>query len=264
MRLEEISFKPTDQVLAMSDTERHEWLTFIHDWLAGNYMRSTDASLLGKWRQLAQMFPPRVPKKLNLFRLVTVPISYAKKSQFTFKPAPGKVSSWTRTLTGLDAVAGIAFEHNGGIGSDGEAKTARIGIEATISGGLVLATPTSIRNAFMILSHDYADRYIETPYDYKKNGQKYSAVKFPGYPGGEIEHEVQGMGMSDVYSLQDVLNRPGGHLHQYEYIIQTPPKVDATVVQHYRIGTEDIRRGNDDPNQFSGRWPRITRMKHPK
>ncbi len=256
MRLDEL-VKPTPKILAMDVTERHEWLKFIYKWLSGSYMNKTDPGLLRRWQQFAKMFPPKVPGQINLFRLVTVPVRYAKEQHFSFKPAKVKASSWTRTLVGLDAVAGVARDFKE---FDSQYPTARIGIEATIPGHLVLATPVSIRNAFMMMSHDYPDRYKETEYSYVKNGVTYGGTKFPGFPGEE-DPEKSDFSMYDVYTLHDVLNRPGGHYRQYEYIVQTPPKVNATVVQLYRVGAEDLRMGNDDPGQPHIRPPRITRMK---
>lgn len=253
MRLYEINFRPTPQVLAMSDAERHEWLKFIYEWLAGQFMRDQPTDILERWSQLAKLFPPKVPSEISLFRLVTVPVKYAAVKQFSLKPALGKVSSWTRTLVGLDAVAGIATDMSG---DRRVSETARIGIEATIPGHLVLATPMSIRNAFMTLSHDYFERYKETPVEYTKDGVRHLSVTYPGWPGGDDAM----FAMDDVGFLQDVLNRPGGHYRQYEYVVETPPKVDATVVQIYRIGVKDIRMGNDDPHH--GKPPRVRRLRH--
>jgi hypothetical protein len=238
-------------VRSMSDTERHEWLKFIHDWLVGHYMSKypNDASTLAKWKQLAVLFPPKVPGQVMLFRLVTVPIALAKRGRFSFRPALNPVSSWSKTLVGLDSAAGIALDQ-----ADSP-ETARVGIEASVPGDLVLATTKSLRDAFMSMSHDYFDRYHEV--EIKKNNSLH--MTHPGYPGGDDDNNVE-FNMDEVGFLQDVMSRRGGAHRQYEYVVETPAKVDATVVQIYRMGKDHKRMGNDDPHQ--GRSLRITRMKN--
>jgi hypothetical protein len=253
MRLTEISFRPRPQVAAMSDAERHQLLEFIYNWLSGSFMQKPSPNALVRWQTVARLFPPKVSGEMSLFRLVTVSSTFAAQRRFTFKPAPGVVSSWTSTLVGLDAVAGVATDllHNYGSAVD-RTETARLGIEATIPGDLIFATPTTIRNAVMALSHDYFERYREVV-------RKDHTVTHPGYPGGEDAS----FHMDDVGFLQDVLNRPGGHYRQYEYVVRTPPQVDATVVQIYRIGDKIVRQGNDDPHQFPKgvRPPRVSRLR---
>jgi hypothetical protein len=56
--------------------------------------------------------------------------------------------------------------------------------------------------------------------------------------------------MDDVGTLQDVLNRPGGFNHQYEWVIETPPIILARIIRIYRHGDKEIRFGNDDPYQL--------------
>ncbi len=238
MRMTELR-KPSPKITSMSVMERHMWATFLYKWLSGDYMSGFSKDVPEKWRIFAKIFPPKQNDR-NLFRLVTVPVRYAKQTEITFKPAPNSISSWTRTLTGLDAVAGIAQEMSGI-----ESKTARIGIEARINGKSILATPITIRDAFMDLTYDYDKYFINSGEDH------------PDWPGDNR------FDMGDVYFLQDVLNRTGGHYRQYEYVVETPPRVTATVVQIYRIGTNEIRLGNDDPHHFDKgqRAPRITRMK---
>jgi hypothetical protein len=266
MRLDELTFRPNQHTKAMSDAERHMWLKFIAQWLAGSYMFAPRKSMSQMrdpavmWQQIATMFPPKVPPQVRLYRLITVPIKYARMQHFSIKPAEGSVSSWSGTLVGIDAVAGVATDmrHNYG-GYKDRTETARVAIEATIPGASVLATPISIRNAFMTLSHDYFERYPEavtrTPGD---NGRILSTVSYPGYPGGDDQQFT----MDDVGFYQDVLNRPGGAYRQYEYVVRTPPRVDATLVQVYRIGNDEIRAGNDDPHIEPGqRPPPVRRLK---
>ncbi len=240
----EIVAKP--QIRAMTDMQRHEWLEFIAFWLSGRHMvgsrtvRKQNIDLLQKWRELAALFPPQA---------ITMPL-------YRFNPAPGRVSSWTRNLVGLDAVAGIATDmvHNYGSHKD-KTETARIGIKAMIPGGLILATPRSIRDAFMALSHDYFERYKEVNSFTMQNGVKHwNAPTHPGYPGTNPNFT-----MDDVGFLQDVLNRPGGHYRQYEYIVQTPPRIAAEVVMRYRVGDEVVRQGDDDPHHHDGAAPRVRR-----
>lgn len=245
---------PPQQIRAMSDADRHTMLKFIGKWLAGSYMigsRKMNAlphDPATMWEQIATLFPPEVPAHLRLFRLVTVPIAYANRHHFSIKPALGKVSSWSGTLVGIDAVAGVATDmtHNYGSYKD-KTETARVAIEATIPGSAVLATPLSIRKAFLTLSHDYFDRYQEVEHREVKDGQTYISYSHPGYPGGDDAS----FDMNEVGFYQDVLTRPGGAYRQYEYVVRTPPRVDATLVQVYRIGDETIRRGNDDPHNGS-------------
>lgn len=250
MLLTEI-INPPRQIQSMSDAERHTMLKFIGKWLAGTYMVSTykmktlphDPATM--WQQIAKLFPPKVPAQLRLFRLMTVPLAFAKKQHFAIKPAPGRVSSWSGTLVGIDAVAGVATDmlHNYGSYKD-KTETARVAIEATIPGSAVLATPRSIRDAFMALSHDYFERYPEVVHSEEKDGRTYVSYSHPGYPGGDDAS----FDMNEVGFYQDVLNRPGGAYRQYEYVVRTPPRVEATLVQVYRIGNETIRIGNDDPH----------------
>lgn len=227
-------------VHTMSVKERHGWLEFIHQWLSGQFMGKHNADLLSRWEQFARMFPPRVPPQMRLYRLVTLPIGYAKKSNFMIKPAITPASSWTSTLVGLDSVAGIATDFRG----DGNLEsTCRLAIAAEIPGDLILATYKSLRDGFMALSHDYFDRYPEQQVTWVEKGVKHSRIDHPGYPGDEnIMH------MDDVGFLQDVMNRPGGHYRQYEFIVRTPSRVQANVVRIYRIGPKDLRYGNDDPH----------------
>ena len=243
----------------MSDAERHNLLEFIYHWLSGSFMQKPSPNALVRWQLLARLFPPKVSGDVRLFRLVTVSSKFAQQRQFIFKPALSVVSSWTRTLVGLDAVAGIATDIRHEYGKD-QTETARLGIEATIPGDLVLATPTTIRNAVMALSHDYFERYKEVVHKEKRpDGLTYVTTSNPGYPGGDNAH----FSMDDVGFLHDVLNRPGGHYRQYEYVVRTPPQVAATVVQIYRIGDKIMRHGNDDPHQFPKgvRPPRISRLR---
>lgn len=237
-------------IAVMTDAERHAWLEFIHSWLAGKFMGKRDQTTLARWRRFAALFPPRVPTQIRLYRLVTVPIATARREQFTFKPAPGPVSSWTRTLVGLDAVAGIAHDFRD------SPRTARVGIVATIPGNLVLATPVSIRDAFMAMSHDYFARYPETEVTRPDaEGRLIHSVIWPGYPGGPNAK----FSMDEIGFLRDVLNRPGGHCRQYEYVVETPAQVVATVVQVYRVGHDTVRVGNDDPHQ--GPPPRVSQRR---
>lgn len=250
MKLTEI-VNPPRQIQSMSDADRHTMLKFIGQWLAGSYMVGTrritppphDPAIM--WQHIAKLFPPKVPAQLRLFRLITVPLAFAKKQHFVVKPAPGKVSSWSSTLVGIDAVAGVATDmtHNYGSNKD-KTETARVAIEATLPGSTVLATPRSIRDAFMALSHDYFERYPETEHRVEKDGQTYISYSNPGYPGGDDAS----FDMNEVGFYQDVLNRPGGAYRQYEYIVRSPSRVAATLVQVYRLGNETVRIGNDDPH----------------
>ncbi len=109
----------------------------------------------------------------------------------------------------------------------------------------VLATPQTIRDAFMTLSHDYWGRFPEVETATRQSdGRMLHRVSHPGWPGGDEADFT----MDDVGFLRDVLNRPGGHYRQYECVVESPPEVYATVVRIYRIGTKVIRSGNDDPH----------------
>jgi hypothetical protein len=219
----------------MPISERHDWLEFINSWLSGTYMgdqQSTD--ILSRWQQLAKMFPPRITHPIRLYRLVTIPETMLNRPELEFKPAPNVVSSWTSTLVGLDAVAGIAYERNN------RTDNARVGIKAMLSPESILATPLTIRDAFITLSHDYFERY---PEQYETSPKGIVTQHHPGYPGKNPNFT-----MGDIDFLHDVLNRPGGHYHQYEWIVETPPIILAHIIRIYRHGVKQIRLGNDDPH----------------
>jgi hypothetical protein len=205
-------------------------------------MKSQQPQVLTNWRIIAGWFPPKVPAQIKLFRLVTIPIRLARQQTFRFRPAMTPVSSWSTTLVGIDAVAGVAREFHA------TPDTTRVAIETVLPGKLVLATTQTIKRAFMTLSHDYFERYPEKVERKKIDGQIYITTRHPGYPGGDDAMFT----MDDVGFLQDVLNRKGGHLQQYEYVLETPSEIEARVVQVYRVGDDVLRWGNDDPHNGSG------------
>ena len=234
------------KVKAMSDRDRHELLKFIHDWLAGSYMADGESTPRGThdpmemWKKIAAIFPASVPGDLPLYRLVTVPKANAADDMLTFKPARGKLSSWSSTLTGVDCVAGVAREF-----SD-EHKTARVAINTMIPGSSIIATPKSIKEAFLTLSHDYMDRYrpkdvSTTQPDGRTLWREVPHQDWPGYPDDGFDYH-------DVDYAQDLTSRRGGWMRQYEYVVITPPTITAKVVRVYRVGTHNVRYGNDSPN----------------
>lgn len=232
----------------LNDQERHHWLEFIWSWLTGHHMKNQGPDALTNWRQITKWFPPKVPAQVNLFRVVTIPISLAQQQSFTFRPARWPVSSWSAKLTGSDAVAGVALDF------DETKDTARVAIEATLPGKLILATTPTICKAFMTLSFDYFDRYPEQVNRKVIDGQTYVSYSYPGYPGNADSPFT----MDEIDFLRDVLKRKGGSNRQYECVVETPDDVNAKIVQVYRVGEDTVRIGNDDPH--AGRAPKVSQL----
>jgi GNAT superfamily N-acetyltransferase len=231
----------------ISDKERHEILRFIYHWMRGDYMsKHRDPTQIKMWKKIAEMFPPKVGATVPLYRLITVPIEYADKPAFNIHPAPGILSSWSSTLVGIDAVAGVAREMVPALKMK---DTARIAIRADIPGSDILATPASIKKAFATLAHDYFDRWPDREEKtVRDDGREvWRTVHHPEYPGADDEDEHD-FTMDDVGYLLDVTQRRGGHMRQYEYVVITPPKVQAKLVRVYRKGEDILRIGNDDPH----------------
>lgn len=227
---------------------RHKIVDFIHRWLSGQFMgkQRSDKAAQG-WRTIAEMFPPEVPAQIKLYRVVTVPLALVQGKKIgdmiTLTPTLNSVASWSLRLAGTDPVAGIAREFKGG------PNTARIAIAAVLPGKSVLATPRTIRDAFLILAHDYWTRFPErTTRTPTKDGMTTISTDHVGYP----ETTPDGLSMDDVGFYMDVLNRPGGHYRQYEVIAEAPPTpIQAQIVRVYRRGLDDVRQGNDDPHYMT-------------
>lgn len=201
----------------LTDSERLKWAAFIHYWLIGGYIgnKKNSATL---WEKFAKTFPPKA-KTMPLYRLVTVPIQFAEQKMINFRPAPGAVGSWTTSLRGIEYVAGLAVEQT----EDGNLhKTARVAIKATISGDAILATPVSIRDAFVKMTEGWYEKYGE----------------------GDIPEPVRdkwNFYIDDVEYLRSTLKQRGGYQRQSEVIVRTPPAIKAEIVALYRVG-DDVRR----------------------
>ena len=242
MRIEEILTERaiSPAIKQMSDEDRRDWIMFLIRWLRGEFMQKATDEQLAKWEEFAQLFPHGVTAPLPLMRLLTIPIKYADMKEFELKqPAPGPVGSWTSTKRGLDSVAGIARDFAEG---ELEQKTARIGISAVIEPNDLLATVKTIRQAFLAFTHDWHGQF---EYTQTKRGNKYDTISthYHPYLGDTSEdfHEELGyyQGLCRRYT--------GGPYRQYEHIVRTHP-VQAKRVIIYRVGSKELRYGNDDPH----------------
>lgn len=225
---------------------RHEWVKFIHFWLSGNYMDDQQpADALQRWWEFARLFPPGVSGPRTLYRVVTIPVEMAGQTDLRFRPAPNPVSSWTETRFGMDTVVGVAWDIEGER-QGRQAKTARVGIQAVIPANLVLATRATLRYAFLALTHDYWDRFPEVVVQKQVGRETYISVyNNKDWP----EPEEVAFNMGDVGYLQDLFtNINGGPYRQYEWIVETPPVVDAKIVKRFRIGNRTLSHGHDDPH----------------
>lgn len=217
------------------DAKRAELITFLIHWLQGRFMSMDPKQREGKlseWEEFASIFPPRATKPIRLMRLVTLPIEYASQKRFHLEhPAPFAAGSWTSTHMGIDSVAGIAVEKEleGNVNGWG---TCRLAIRATIQPENILATPRSIKSAFLALTHDWD--YDKHDY-YSDNAERYL----------DIEDETV---REDIGYIQSILDEvKGGFMRQYEYIVRTTP-LDVEVVRVYRVEDKQHHMGHDDPH----------------
>lgn len=228
----------------MTDEQRHDWLRFIWMWLSGQYMGDKQTpDVAERWKEFARIFPPKVKSVVPLYRLVTVPLRYAEQEVLSFKPAPGRVGSWSQTMTGIDAVMGVATDQ----GSSPD--TARLAIQANIPGQSILATPSTIKAAFLAMSHDYFDRYPEVEHREPipdEPGRFISRVGFEGWPE---EDQKRGFDPYEIGFIRSVYQAyRGGFYRQYEVVVETPPQIEGKVVRVYRLGNKVLNYGNDDPH----------------
>jgi hypothetical protein len=227
-----------ESVKAMTDLERHRILDFMYTWLRGSYMGDMTAGPYLVWKEISTLFPVKVTGDIKLYRLVTVPVDYAEKKEFSFRPAPGKASSWCKNIAGLDYVAGIAYERNADVRA-----TARVAISAIIPAKDILATPTSIRKAVLEISKDYFTKYPDKEVCIKRGKQTVpTLVQHPDYPGGQSPN----MDLSEVDFLRSIVQWRGGYHRQHECVVETPERVVATMERIYRLGNDDIRAGKEE------------------
>jgi len=240
-------------VAHLTDEQKYKLANYIYKWLNGSFMNGKGDwnDHIREWKMIRDLFPPKIKQPVvSLYRLVTLPISHADKSEITINPGHGPLTSWAQKLTGIDSVMGIASEFGH---SD---YTCRVAIQADIPASSIWATPVSMRDCFMSLTHGYFERFPETTKIVRKKdstGQMldYHETTHPGWPGGDSElesYEKDGWSISDVGFLQDVMNRPGGHYKQYECIVHTPKPIRAKIVRVYRKGNRILRYGNEDPH----------------
>jgi hypothetical protein len=224
----------------MTDAQRHDYLEFLYNWLIGVHMGHTDESPLLMWTKISQMFPPNISKNIvPLYRLATLPKKYADFNEINVRPAPGPIGSWSIKLIGLESVMGVTVDK--AFGDD----TARIGYKSEIPSELILATPSSIKNAFLTMSHDYMERYPEIERTYQNNNRKVVSYDTnPNWPGSKYSS----FDLSEVEYMQDVISKRGGFLRQYECIVKTPPKILMQKVKVFRIGRQVLHPGNDSPH----------------
>lgn len=231
----------------LSDEEKYNLAKFMNSWLRGDYMRRPKAPEIAKnWRLIHSLFPPKFPQQTaRLYRLVTLPIKYATMTEFNIQPGRGPICSWSKTLVGIDCVAGVAMDFY-----DGDLhKTTRLAVVADIPVSNVLATHTSMRDCFMALTHDYWDKHPEI------HGTEMRKCKYTGKEELYSTYENEGWtdedwDMNDVGALQDLMNRPGGNLRQYECIVECPNEMSVRVVRVYREGEHHHRYGHDDPHNY--------------
>jgi hypothetical protein len=231
----------------MSDQEKYELAQYVYHWLSGNFMKGEGdwSHHMNQWKLIHSMFPPRFPRDpVRLYRLVTLPLEFADKQDLVIAPGHGPLTSWSKTLSGIDAVMGVATDMN-----DDADTSCRIAVTADIPTSWILATHTSMRDCFMSLTHDYFEKYpevTEITKEPKPEGGFWEVHRTtnPGWPGDENGD----FRMDDVGFLHDVMNRPGGHYKQYEVVVNTPPKMEVKLVRVYRRGKEILRYGNEDPH----------------
>jgi hypothetical protein len=226
IRAEELTER-APAVPKLSDKERADLLVFLSKWYGGSYMvrgRVTRnmAEAVSVWERFHTLFPHGLSGPQKLYRVVTLPISYAKQTQFHLPaPALAPVSSWAMKKTGMMFAAGIAKEFHA------SSKTCRVGIEATFDASDILADATTVRRTVMALMKDFPWSDGEDDPSLMWSGktfQEWDSKHDIGYMWGNFE-----------------MSR-GGYYNQWECIVRTQP-VDCRVVKVFRVGDNTLDHG---------------------
>lgn len=214
----------------LSPKQRHMWAKFIYNWVIGKYMLGPDKRVSQHWINFAKNFPHDLKKNIVLYRVVTIPKSEENKLRIKASPH-NNVSSWSSSLSHLDSVLNVADDLN-----ESE-DNMRVAVKGFFKPNEILATPETIRNTFLSLTHDYFHRFPSV--DFKipsENGRPKVYTYNKGYRSFEPDDSFN-MDEVDYYQANFELGEEYDN-YQDEYICYTPHMIDVEVVKVYRFGDD--------------------------
>lgn len=218
MRLRQLFKRKNDRIRELPLKQRFELVNFISSWLYGRYMGETEHDAIDHWYKIRELSRPKLSGSTStLYRLTTVPIEYADRKKFKFKPHLNKVSSWSLSLRNIDNVVNTASDFNV------DSKTARVAVSANIMNSSILATPKSIKNFIEEATFDFNEAF---------NNSK--GVESPAAYGILYQYNE----MNNIYKILDqYANNPDGYLKQAECIVElNDGPIDLINEKVYRIG----------------------------